>query len=65
MRRVVNELRQRGGADANGCRPGSSAFVSGAGARNTNELFSRASLDAEAADAAAPDGAAARIEPIF
>jgi len=54
-----------GGADANCCRPGSCAFVSGAGARNTNELFSRASLDAEAADAAAPDGAAARIEPIF
>ena len=54
-----------GGADANGCRPGSCAVVSGAGARNTNELFSRASLDAEAADAAAPDGAAARIEPIF
>ena len=53
-----------GGANNGGSRPASCSIAAGA-ARNTNELFSKASLDAEAADAAAPDGAAARIEPII
>jgi len=51
------------GGGSFGSRPASCSIAAGA-ARTTNELFSKASLDAEAADAAAPDGAAARIEPI-
>ena len=57
----ANDGSDRGGS---GSRPASCSIAAGA-ARNTNDLYSKASLDAEAADAAAPDGAAARIEPII